>query len=312
MPATPAPPDGPAGRAQRTANWLRDGALALTAVLLVLSVAAAGWSASFISLHTFAVAHMGLSPGPAWLVPGTFDGAALGLSLLAFRAATHGRASLGARVYVYGFTALSSWINYIHIPDPQGRVVACLLPIAAVVVFDKLLKEARAAYERRHGREAFRVRPGLLALRLLIDRDATRHAIKQQITAIPVEALIGLGAGNLARAASQAKTAHRPAAPPPSGPRALDPILYPAQSRPVLPVLAPFTPQANPFARISTLPPGANAASGPRGGEDEHSAARRLHAEGMSYGQIAAALGRSKSWVHGVVNTRAIQHTNGN
>src|SRR5436309_16096309 len=117
---------------QKATAWLRDGALSVTAVLLVLATAASGWSASFISLHEFAMAHMTLGYGAAWLVPGTFDGAALGLSLLAFRAATFGRASLGSRVYVYGFTALSSWINYIHIPDPQGRMVAFLLPISAV------------------------------------------------------------------------------------------------------------------------------------------------------------------------------------
>src|SRR5438445_13774705 len=107
-------------RLQQAAAWIRDSALSVTAVLLVLATAASGWSASFISLHEFAMAHMTLSSGAAWLVPGTFDGAALGLSLLAFRAATFGRASLGSRIYVYGFTGLSSWINYVHIPDPQG------------------------------------------------------------------------------------------------------------------------------------------------------------------------------------------------
>ena len=187
-------------RIQRATAWLRDSALSVTAVLLVLATAASGWSASFISLHEFATAHMALSPGAAWLVPGTFDGAALGLSLLAFRAATFGRASLGSRVYVYGFTFLSSWINYVHITDRQGRLVACLLPVSAVIVFDKILREAREAYERRHGKQVFRVRPGLLLLRLAIDGSGTREAIKDQITAIPVEALIGLGAGTLARA----------------------------------------------------------------------------------------------------------------
>lgn len=187
-------------RIQRATAWLRDSALSVTAVLLVLATAAAGWSASFISLHAFATSHMALSNGAAWLVPGTFDGAALGLSLLAFRAATFGRASLGSRVYVYGFTGLSSWINYVHISDRQGRMVACLLPVSAVIVFDKVLREAREAYERRHGKQVFRIRPGLLLLRLAIDGKGTREAIRGQIAAIPVEALIGLGAGTLARA----------------------------------------------------------------------------------------------------------------
>lgn len=198
-------------RIQRATAWLRDSALSATAVILVLATAASGWSASFISLHEFATAHMTLSDGAAWLVPGTFDGAALGLSLLAFRAATFGRASFGSRVYVYGFTGLSSWINYVHITDPQGRAVACLLPVSAVIVFDKILREAREAYERRHGKQAFRVRPGLLLLRLTIDGQGTREAIRGQIAAIPVEALIGLGAGTLARAALPAGEVASPA-----------------------------------------------------------------------------------------------------
>lgn len=201
-------------RIQQAVAWLRDGALSATAVLLVLATAASGWSASFISLHEFAMAHMGLGSSAAWLVPGTFDGAALGLSLLAFRAATFGRASFGARVYVYGFTALSSWINYVHINDNQGRMVACLLPVSAVIVFDKVLREAREAYERRHGKQVFRVRPGLLLLRLAIDGEGTREAIRGQIAAIPVETLIGLGAGTLARAVPPTGEAVSPVAPP--------------------------------------------------------------------------------------------------
>ena len=54
-------------RIQQATAWLRDGALSLTAVLLVLATAASGWSASFISLHEFATAHMTLSSGAATL-----------------------------------------------------------------------------------------------------------------------------------------------------------------------------------------------------------------------------------------------------
>jgi len=189
----------------RLRDAVRDNGLATVAMLLVVAVAAAGWSASFISLHDFAMAHMGFRTSkPAWLVPATFDGAALGLSLLAFRAAIYGRASLGSLMYVDGFTALSSWINWVHIDDRAGgKFVSALLPIAAVVVFGKVLKEAREAYERRHGKAVFKVRAGLLVLRWLVDRAGTRRQIRQQILAIPVEALIGLGAGNLARQATQ-------------------------------------------------------------------------------------------------------------
>ena len=188
----------------RFRDALRDNGLATVAMVLVVGVAVAGWSASFISLHGFAQAHMGLTERAAWLVPSTFDGAALGLSLLSFRAAIYGRPSLGSALFVYGFTALSSWINWVHIDDRAGgKFVACLLPIAAVLVFGKVLKEAREAYERRHGKQVFRVRPGLLVLRWLADRRGTRAAIRTQILDIPVEALIGLGAANLARQARE-------------------------------------------------------------------------------------------------------------
>lgn len=189
----------------RLRDALRDNGLATLAMVLVVGVAVAGWSASFISLHDFAVAHMGLSKRPAWLVPSTFDGAALGLSLLSFRAAIFGRSSLGSAIYVYGFTALSSWINWRHIDDRAGgKFVSALLPIAAVIVFAKVLKEAREAYERRHGKQVFRVRPGLLVLRWMADRSGTRAAIRAQVLAIPMEALIGLGGAALVREANDA------------------------------------------------------------------------------------------------------------
>lgn len=232
---------------QRTAAWLRDSALSVIAVLLVLAVATSGWSASFIALHGFAMLHMGFGDAAAWLVPGTFDGAAFGLSLLAFRAATYGRASFGARLYVYGFTALSSWINFVHITDRQGRLVACLLPISAVVVFDKVLREAREAYERRHGKQVFKVRPGLLLLRLAVDRKATAKAIRGQIAAIPVEALIGMGAGTLAKDAEQAKTAAQaPATAPVQASAELPPVPVNADApAPAPAALVPVTAQVN-------------------------------------------------------------------
>ncbi len=211
--AANAAPAAPAVAKPRKRDAFRDNGLATLAILLVVAVAVAGWSASFISLHEFALKHMGLSENPAWLVPSTFDGAALGLSLLSFRAAIYGRASLGSMLYVYGFTALSSWINWVHIDDKAGgKFVSALLPIAAVIVFGKVLKEAREAYERRHGKQVFKVRPGLLMLRWMADRTGTRKAIRTQILEIPVQALIGLGAGALAREANEAiESTTRPA-----------------------------------------------------------------------------------------------------
>jgi hypothetical protein len=98
---------------------------------------------------------------------------------------------------------LSSWINWIHINDPQGKLVSALLPIAAVLAFGKVLKEAREAYERRHGKVVFKVRTGLLMLRWMVDRTGTRAAIRNEILAIPVQALVGLGADALARKAAE-------------------------------------------------------------------------------------------------------------
>lgn len=187
----------------RLRDALRDNGLSTLAMVLVVAVAVAGWAASFIALHAFAQQHIGLSERAAWLVPSTFDGAALALSLLSFRAAIYGRASLGSLLYVYGFTALSSWINWIHINDKQGKIVSALLPIAAVLAFGKVLKEAREAYERRHGKVVFKVRTGLLMLRWMVDRQGTRAAIRNEILSIPVQALVGIGADTLARKAAE-------------------------------------------------------------------------------------------------------------
>jgi len=299
-------------RFQRAAGWFRDSALAVVAVLLVLAVAASGWSASFIALHGFAMLHMGFGSSAAWLVPGTFDGAAFGLSLLAFRAATYGRASLGARVYVYGFTALSSWINFVHISDRQGRMVACLLPISAVVVFDKVLREAREAYERRHGKQVFKVRPGLLLLRLVVDRAATAKAIRAQISAIPVEALIGMGAGTLAR---EAQSAALPGSQEPSVLPAPEPA--PAALEPAPEPAAPAW-TAEPFAepeQVNTITVNEGPDMSPVRLDTAEAAAiiRQGHAAGRGVTETAAAATRSKAYVSQVFTKldRAVTSANG-
>jgi hypothetical protein len=240
----------------RLRDALRDNGLATFAMVLVVGVAVAGWSASFISLHEFAQHHMNLTERTAWLVPSTFDGAALGLSLLAFRAAIYGRASLGSLLYVYGFTGLSSWINWVHIDDRAGgKFVSALLPIAAVLVFGKVLKEAREAYERRNGKAVFKVRPGLLLLRWTMDRPGTRSAIRSQILDIPVQALIGLGAGSLARDARAATAVANPAA---SAQTAKTPAV--ANANAALATTAPTTPTANASAANPALSTTANPA----------------------------------------------------
>jgi hypothetical protein len=285
----------------RFRDALRDNGLSTLAMVLVVGVAVAGWSASFISLHDFALAHMGFRTSkPAWLVPSTFDGAALGLSLLSFRAAIYGRASVGSMLYVYAFTALSSWINWVHIDDKAGgKFVSALLPIAAVIVFGKVLKEAREAYERRHGKQVFRVRPGLLVLRWMADRRGTRAAIRGQVLAIPVEALIGLGAGALARDAVEAMqntagTVDAPAAA--AAVPVVEQVDAPAQAAPRIPqravvdARAPITVEVDEDVDAST------------GSRVDTETAKALMAAGWLSGEpatlTAAKSGRSKSLVY--------------
>lgn len=77
------------------------------------------------------------------------------------------------------------------------------------------------------------------------------------------------------------------------------PTIYPTPQRTVLapfaPFSGPFNGQAVPFsATVNTL---ANQAPA-----DPVENARQMRDQGLSYGQIADRLGRSKSWVHGAVN----------
>jgi len=92
----------------------------------------------------------------------------------------------------------------------------------------------------------------------------------------------------------------------------LDPIVYPASERPVLPSftvpLAPFssTVKALPSGRVPD--PSENDA---QNAENERDAAIRMRGEGLSFGVIAERLGRSKSWVFNTVNGSEIEHANG-
>lgn len=170
-PVAPEQPNEPAlaDRVAAVGHWARDTGLGITGFVLVLIVALAGWTASFIGLHDFGVKHMGLEADTAWLVPVTFDGAAAGLSLVVFRASINGRGANTWRALIVVFTALSAWVNYKHIQDPTGRWIASFMPPAAVILFEGLMSEARAAASRRLGRE----RPRLHPLRWVIDRSGT-------------------------------------------------------------------------------------------------------------------------------------------
>jgi len=94
--------------------------------------------------------------------------------------------------------------------------------------------------------------------------------------------------------------------------RPLDPVLYPRSERPVLPS---FTALPAPFSTgVKALASGAvprGPQNDPANAENDRDAAVRLRGEGLSYGQIADRLGRSKSWVHDTVNARPLQHANG-
>lgn len=168
--------------------WLSRAALSFVALAAVM-----GWGASFVGLHAYGQGQMvGFSYWTAWLVPGTFDGAAFGATLITYRASIYGRSAMRGRMLMWSFTAISSWINWIHQISPEAQIVAAGLPIAAVAVFDVVLAEMRADFEERHGKRRLRLRPGLLFLRWIVDRTGTGSAFRRQVTDIPVSEIAGL------------------------------------------------------------------------------------------------------------------------
>ncbi|MBB5154030.1 DUF2637 domain-containing protein [Saccharopolyspora phatthalungensis] len=210
-----------AGLAQ---SWLSPVALVLVALAAVM-----GWGASFVGLHEYGMTSMtGFDWYTAWLVPATFDGAAFACTLMTYRASINGRSALRARMLMWGFTAVSAWINWIHQTTLEARLVAAGLPVAAVAVFDIVLLEMRADFEARHGRTGVRLRPGLLLVRWLVDRAGTAAAFRAQITDIPVHHLVGLGIQPPATPDGQDKPAP---APEPDQPPAPTPPQEPAPTQ---------------------------------------------------------------------------------
>lgn len=184
-----------ADRLRAVGNWARDTGLGITGFVVVLIVALAGWTASFIGLHNFGMTHMGLNADTAWLVPITFDGAAAGLSLVVFRASINARGASLWRLLIVVFTALSSWINWEHITDPTGRWIAAFMPPAAVILFEGLMSEARAAAARRDGSE----RPRVHLLRWFVDRSGTWAIYRAYILGIELPDALKEAAANLVR-----------------------------------------------------------------------------------------------------------------
>lgn len=167
-----------------TGLWMRDTGLGAFGVALLIVVAAAGWGGSTLGLRDFAATHMGYLGATAWLVPATFDGASVGLSFAAFRAAINGRGAPLTRLGIAAFTSLSSWMNYEHILDPAGRRIASLLPVAGVVLLESLLSEARRAYRRRS--EGQQERPRIHPLRIVFDWSGTWAIFRAVVMAVPL------------------------------------------------------------------------------------------------------------------------------
>ncbi|MEB3369413.1 DUF2637 domain-containing protein [Saccharopolyspora mangrovi] len=194
--------------------WLSRAALGFVALAALM-----GWGASFVGLHAYGQDQMvGFSYWTAWLIPATFDGAAFGATLITYRASIYGRSAVRGRLLMWIFTAISSWINWIHQLTPEARIVAAGLPVAAVAVFDVVLAELRADFEERHGKRRLRLRPGLLVLRWLVDREGTAGAFRRQVTDIPVSEIAGLGVQD------EARTAIAPAAAAPKPQPAPEPV----------------------------------------------------------------------------------------
>lgn len=166
-----------------TGLWMRDTGLGAFGVALLIVVAAAGWGGSTLGLKDFAATHMHYLDATGWLVPATFDGASVGLSFAAFRAAIHGRGAPLTRLGIAAFTGLSSWMNYEHITDQAGRRMAALLPVAGVVLLESLLSEARRAYRRRGEHHE---RPRIHPLRIVFDWSGTWAIVRAVVMAVPL------------------------------------------------------------------------------------------------------------------------------
>ncbi|MGP4018288.1 DUF2637 domain-containing protein [Saccharopolyspora sp. 5N708] len=234
--------------------WLSRAALGFVALAAVM-----GWGASFVGLHAYGQDQMvGFSYWTAWLIPATFDGAAFGATLITYRASIHGRSALRGRLLMWTFTAISSWINWIHQLTPEARVVAAGLPVAAVAVFDVVLAELRADYEERHGKRRLRLRPGLLLLRWLVDRGGTAGAFRRQVTDIPVSEIAGLGPNAHDQVGSDRPAlASRAPEPPPSGHQRIPIVQQPHQVPPApqaVPAPVGAAPQRSPEPPVPAEP----------------------------------------------------------
>src|SRR5690606_29081609 len=111
-------------RSTRAHRWLPTVSLVIVAPAAVM-----GWGASFVGLHDYAQHVMtGFNWDTAWLIPATFDGAAFACTLMTYRASIAGRSAMRGRALMWMFTAISSWINWVHQSTIETKIVAAGLP----------------------------------------------------------------------------------------------------------------------------------------------------------------------------------------
>jgi hypothetical protein len=332
----------------RALSW-RDGKSGPLAGLLYLSLAvaligAAAFALSFIGVNQAARPYFG---AVAWVIPllgdlaiGVFTAFSIAAELAGLSSPT---ARWSSRLLI-GFTVFA---NVAHEPGIYGRVLHAAPPLIWVLIVTTFEHLVRRMVGLNSPTRIEGLRKSLWLLRPLgtwrlwramrihqigtyreaLDRDAARAAVVGRLRVshgllwrqkAPLAERIALRlqgrdpAGVAAILADHADTAALLAAPADSALRPLDPVVYPPDERPVL---SPFTTLVGPFSGgANALPPGqvpAGPANGSANAENERDAAVRLRREGLSIGRIANRLGRSKSWVHGVVAGPEVKHANG-
>lgn len=294
---------GALDRLREVALWIRDSSLGVAGFSILLIVAVAGWTVSFVGLHTFAIQHMSLSDRVGWLVPVCFDGAPGGLTLVVMRAASHGRSGTIWRWLIVFFTSLSCWINYEHIHDPYGRCVAALMPLAAVVDFEALISEARKAYERRKGVEP---RPYLHPLRFVFDWSGSWAILRAYVLDLPLpdsltasqrRAAVRTPASPRRSPATATPTAPATPASPAAASAASPASASPSQALPAPTVAANATPASPAATAPASTPAGSqpktvSATASPAAGSSE---VRDLDEVAAVYRALANTLGRTPS-----------------
>lgn len=197
-----------------------------------------------------------------------------------------------------------------------------LAPLATARLWRRMrlweITDYRAALRREHERAACAA-----LLKQWYGRTWRARAPRGERLAVKLQGATGESVADLLARASTAITAAAHAAAKPAEQnlhaanaepvnqalRPLDPVLYPRGERAVL---IPFTAQPIPFSQdVNGLTESASPAALGNATENDEDAAARMRGEGLSYGQIAARLGRSKTWAYQVVNGRPVEHANG-